>query len=99
MTKLQKNGLIFNLNEKVADIRCPICNKIIKPKTCVFYDCEFQFIGKKIEDGDIKEYDSKTRETKSDNFKYFDPLENGEIVWTELNIYVLPKQSIKYLPN
>jgi hypothetical protein len=99
MTKLHKNGLIFNLNEKVADIRCPICNKIIKPKTCGFYDCEYQFIGKKIEDGDIKEYDSKTRETKGDNFEYFDPLENGEIVWTELNIYVLTKQKIKYLPN
>ena len=98
-TVLTKDGLIFNLNEKVTDIRCPICKKIIKPKTCGFYDCEYQFIGKKIMDGDVINYDSKTRETKGNNFEYFDALENGEIIWTELNIYVLPKQNIKYLPN
>ena len=99
MTKLPNDGLNFSLNEKVADIRCPICNKIIKPKTCGFYDCEYQLVGKKIDDGEIKKYESKTRETNGNNFEYFDPLKNGEIVWIELNIYVLPKQRIKYSPN
>ena len=99
MTVLTKDGLIFNLNEKVADIRCPMCKKIIKAKTCGFYDCEYQFIGKKIVDGEVIKYDSKTRETMGNNFEYFHGLENGEIIWTELNIYVLPRQSIKYLPN
>ena len=96
MTKLSDDGLHFNLNEKVTDIRCPICNKIITPKTCGFYDSEYQFVGKKIDNGDIKEYDSKTRETMGNNFEYFDTFKNGEIVWIELNIYVLPKQNIKY---
>jgi len=98
MTKLPKDGLNFNLNEKVADIRCPICSKIITPKTCGFYDCEYQFVGKKIDDGEIKHYDSKTRETNGNKCEYYDTLKNGEIVWIELNIYVLPKQSIKYSP-
>lgn len=98
MTNLPNDGLNFNLNEKVADIRCPICSKIIKPKTCGFYDCEYQFVGEKIDEGEIKKYDSKTRETFGNNFEYFDALKNGEIVWIKLNIYVLPKQKIKYSP-
>ena len=98
MTKLPNDGLNFNLNEKVVDIRCPICSKIIKPKTCGFYDCEYQFIGKKIDEGDIKNYNSNTRETIGNNFEYFDVFKNGEIMWIEFNIYVLPKQSIKYSP-
>lgn len=99
MTTLTKDGLTFNLNEKAVDIKCPICKKNIKPKTCGFFDCEYQFIGTKLFEGDIKNYDSKTRETQGDNFEYFDALGNGEVLWYELNIYVLPKQSIKYLPN
>lgn len=98
MTNLSSDGLNFNLNEKVAEIRCPICSKIIKPKTCGFYNCEYQFVGEKIDDGEIKKYDSKTRETIGNNFEYFDALKNGEIVWIKLNIYVLPKQNIKYSP-
>ena len=98
MTNLANDGLNFNLNEKIADIRCPICNKIIKPKTCGFYDCEYQFVGEKIDEGEIKKYDSKPRETIGNNFEYFDAIKNGEIVWIKLNIYVLPKQNIKYSP-
>ena len=98
MTKLPDEGLNFNLNEKVTDIRCPICNKIIKPKTCGFYDCEYQFVGEKIDKGEINKYDSKTKETIGNNFEYFDALKNGETVWIKLNIYVLPKQNIKYSP-
>ena len=98
MTNLPNDGLNFNLNEKIVDIRCPICNKIIKPKTCGFFDCEYQFVGEKIEEGEIKKYDSKTRETIGNNFEYFDVIKNGEIVWIKLNIYVLPKQNIKYSP-
>ena len=96
---LSKDGLKFNLNERVADIRCPICNEIIKLKTCGFYDCEYQFIGKKIANGEIYQFDSKTRETKENNFEYYDVFKNGEIIWTEINVYILPKQSIKYMPN
>lgn len=94
-TDLPNRGLMFNLNEQVINIRCPICNKIIKCKTCGFYDCEYQFVGKKIDKGDVVEFDSKTRETKGNKFDYFDPFENGEVLWIELIIYVSPKQNIK----
>ena len=89
----------YNLQENILQIKCPMCDGLVVPKTCGFYDCEYQLVGKKIDDGDIKKYESMTRETIGKNFEYFDPLKNGEIVWIELIIYVLPKQSIKYSPN
>ena len=95
-TKLKEEGLNFCLNNEIVNIKCPICNKIINPKTCGFWKCEYQFIGTKIEDGEEKEYDSKTKETKGDEFEYFNPYENGKVRWTSLNIFVLPKQRIKY---
>ena len=98
MTHLPDKGLIFNVNEEISNIRCPMCNKIINLETCGFYECEYQFIGKKIDKGEIEFFDSKTRETKNNKFEYFDPLNNGKVTWLELNIYVLPKQEIKYLP-
>ena len=89
----------FNINEEIKNILCPLCNKIIKTKTIGFYQCEYQIKGEKIENGDPVQYDSKPKETKDDKFEYFDPEENGEADWTELVIYVLPKQKIKYQSN
>ena len=89
----------YSINDEIKNIVCPICNKIIKPKTIGFYQCEYQIKGEKIENGDIVQYDSKPKETKDDKFEYFDPEENGETDWTELVIYVLPKQKIKYQSN
>jgi hypothetical protein len=91
-----KESLIFVLNKEIINIKCPLCSKIIKPKTCGLWKCEYQFIGKKIEEGDLIEFDSKTKETNSDDFEYYNPFENGETQWVELTIYVLPKQNIKY---
>ena len=56
------------------------------------------WIGKKIEKGKLIEFDSKPKETKDDKFEYFDPSDNGMATWTELIIYVIPKQKIKYEP-
>lgn len=63
MTKLSSKGLVFNLNTEISNIRCPICNFLIKIKTCGFYKCEYQFKGRKLEPGEEKEifYDSKTK--------------------------------------
>ena len=97
-TKLEEK-LIFNLNEQLLNIKCPICDKIIKPKTCGFWKCEYQFVGKKIQEGDLVEFDSKTMETKGNDFEYYDAFKNGETQWMELIIYVLPKQEIKYEKN
>ena len=46
-----------------------------------------------------KEERSLPLNSKVKKFEYFDPLRNGEVLWLELIIYVLPKQEIKYQPN
>ena len=97
-----KVGIIhkkFNLQENVLNIKCPICDKIIVPKTCGFWECEYQFEGDKIENGDLKHVDTKCKETKDDNFEYYNPYENDSALWTNLNIYVIEKQNIKYKEN
>ena len=89
--------LKFDLRNEARNIKCPMCNRIIKIKTCGFYECEFQFIGKKEdENGEEIDYESEPKETQSDDFEYFDPNDNGETEWFDLIIYVLPKQEIKY---
>ena len=76
-----------------------MCNGIVIPETCGFWKCEYQFVGKKIQEGDLVEFDSKTKETKGNDFEYYDAFKNGETQWMELVIYVLPKQEIKYEKN
>ena len=89
----------FNLQENVLNMKCPMCDKIIIPKTCGFYKCEYQFVGDKIENGDLKHVDTKCKETVGNNFEYFNPYESGNSIWTNLNIYVIKKQEIKYHGN
>ena len=96
---IEKNSFVFNVIEQRENMKCPICKSIIKPKTVGFYKCEYQIIGRKIEEGKPIHYDSKPKETKDDNFEYFDPDENGEEEWTKMVIYVLPKQDMKYQSN
>ena len=86
----------FNLQNNVLYIHCPLCEGIIVPKTCGFWKCEYQFVGDKIEDGKLKHIDTKSKETKGDNFEYFDPYDNDSSLWTNLDIYIIEKQNIKY---
>ena len=67
---------IFNLNDNITKITCPICHTIIKLKTCGFWKCEYQFIGDKIEGGKKVHVDTKSKETNGDNFEYFNPYKN-----------------------
>ena len=76
-----------------------MCNGLVVPKTCGFWECEYQFEGDKIENGKLKNVDSRCKETKGDNFEYYNPYENGSSIWTNLNIYVIEKQEMKYLTN
>ena len=89
----------FDLKKEVTNIKCPICNRIFKAETCGFYKCEYQFSGKIIVEGEIKDYTSEPKETKNNEFEYFDPYKNGKQEWLELIIYILPKQEIKYKKN
>ena len=96
---IHKVGIIhkvYNLQKNILNIKCPICDGIMVPKTCGFYKCEYQFEGDKIEEGKLKHVDTKCKETKEDDFEYFNPYENGSSLWTNLNIYVIEKQNIKY---
>ena len=93
---LLEKKMKFSLKKEILKINCPICKKIIKPKTCGFRDCEYQFVGTRIKEGNINNYESKPKETKINELEYFDPYENGEEGWIDLIIYVLPKQIIKY---
>ena len=90
---------IFNLQNNVLNIKCPICDGIIVPKTCGFLECEYQFLGDKIEEGALKHVEIKSKETKGDNFEYFDPYENESSLWLNLDIYVIERQKIKYKGN
>ena len=94
-----KNIFIFNLNDNVINIKCPICDSIIKLKTCGFWKCEYQFIGQKIEKGRLEDFNSCPKETKGNEFDYFDPSDNGNVTWTKLIIYVIHRQKIKYKSN
>jgi len=93
---LPEKGMIFDMLENVENIKCPICNEIIEPETWGFFECEYQFIGKKIEDRKVVKYDSKTRETKANKMDYLEQKGEKKVKWTELKIYVLPIQKIKY---
>jgi len=93
---LPEKGMVFNMIENIDNIRCPICKKIIEPETCGFFKCEYQFIGKKIECGEVVNYDSKTKETKENKLDYLEQKGKKKVKWTELKIYVLPRQKIKY---
>ena len=95
-SSLPGEGLIFNMIENIWKIRCPICNKIFRPKTCGFYNCEYQFIGKKIEDGEVESYNSNQRKTNKNKFESFESKGKKEVRWAELKIYVLPIQKIEY---
>ena len=89
----------FNLQENVKNIKCPMCFNIIVPKNCGFWKCEYQFEGDKTEDGVLKHVDTKCKETKDNNFEYYNPYENNSAIWTNLNIYVIEIQDIKYEEN
>lgn len=65
----------FYLNEKITEIKCPICKKIFKPETFGFKNCEYQIVGKKIDHelGTPDNYDSNPKETKNNNLEYYCP--------------------------
>jgi len=60
----------FNLQKNILNIKCPICNGYVVPKTCGFLKCEYQFVWDKIEDGKLKHVVTKCKETKDNNFEY-----------------------------
>ena len=91
-----EEGLIFDMQEKRGEIKCPLCEYMFEPNTCGFYKCEYQFIGTKKEGGKPVEYNSEPK-VANNNLEYYKPNKKKEkIQWLKLKIYVLPIQDIKY---
>ena len=84
----------FNLQKK--QIECPICKKNFVPKTLGFWKCEYQIKGEKLKEGDYYKVNINGKETKGDDFEYFDTDENGTTTWTELVIFACYRQKMKY---
>ena len=85
----------FDLEKKVEDLKCPFCSKIFSFKTCGFWKCEYQFEGHKIKEGEIKYVITVPKETKDNDFEYYNPSENITY-WKNLIIYILSKKDIKF---
>jgi len=86
----------FDFNEQKKEIVCPICNKNFIPKTLGFWKCEYQIKGEKLKDGEYCKVNINGKETKGDDFEYFDADENGTATWSELLVFACYRQKIKY---
>jgi len=84
-------NLKFNLQQNIVNIKCPMCDGIIMPKTCGFWKCKYKFEGDKIEKGELKHINPEYKETNGDKFEYLDPLDNNSVIWTNLDIYAFEK--------
>ena len=85
----------FSIGDNITEIKCPICGCIIISKTCGFWQCEYQFIGDKIEKGKLIHVDTSPKEV-GNKFEYFNLDESPSILWAKLDIYVIKLQEIKY---
>ena len=72
---------------KKKEIKCPICNKNFSLKTLGFWKNEYQIKGEKLKNGEYSEVDINGRETKDDDFEYFDANETGTTTWTTLLVF------------
>ena len=86
----------FDLNKQKKEIICPICHKNFIPLTLGFWKCEYQIKGEKLKNGEYCKVNINGKETKDDNFEYFDANENGTAIWDELIIFACYRQKMKY---
>ena len=86
----------FDFNEQKKEIICPICNKNFIPQTLGFWKCEYQIKGEKFKNGEYCKVNINGKETKDDDFEYFDADENGTATWSELLVFACYRQEIKY---
>jgi len=85
----------FSIGDNIEEIKCPICGCIIISQSCGFWECEYQFIGDKIEKGKKIHVDTNPKEV-GNKFEFFSPDESPSILWIKLEIYVIERQNIKY---
>ena len=81
----------YNLGENISEmeIRCPICTQVVKPKTCGFYGCAYNFLGEILEGKNTESFKTETLEASEKYFYYYKPSEKlGK--WLSLKIYTIP---------
>lgn len=89
----------FDFYSDKKNIICPICSKNFLPLTMGFWKCEYQIKGEKLKGGDYEEIDICGKETKGDNFEYYDPNSNDTAFWSNLLIFTGYRQKMKYRKN
>ena len=85
----------FNSDDR-KNIKCPICSKNFVPITMGFWKFEYQIKGEKLKNGDYKKVNLNGKETKGDDFEYFDPYKNETVSWSKLMIFTGHRQKMKY---
>ncbi len=86
----------FDFNSDRKEIKCPICSKNFIPNTMGFWKCEYQIKGEKFRNGEYQEVEINGRETKGDEFEYYDPYANQTAFWSSLTIFIANRQKMKY---
>ena len=86
----------FDINLKAKEIVCPICSKNFIPNTLGFWKCEYQIKGEKLKNGEYIQININGKETKGNDFEYYDTNESGTTFWSKLIICVGYIQEMKY---
>ena len=73
-----------------------MCSKNFIPITMGFWKCEYQIKGEKFEDGEYQEVEINGRETKGDEFEYYDPNSKKPGLWSSLTIFTANRQKMKF---
>ena len=92
----KSNNIKFSIDEQKREIKCPICNKNFMPLTLGFWKCEYQIKGVRLKNGEYEDVNINGKETKGDEFEYYDPSDNGTSYWDSLTVFVCPRQKLKY---
>ena len=92
----KSNNIKFSIEQQKREIKCPICDKNFMPLTFGFWKCEYQIKGVRLKNGEYEDVNINGKETKGDDFEYYDPSDNGTSFWDSLTVFVCPRQKLKY---
>ena len=84
---------MFNIDKNIKNIKCPFCLCNILPSTLGFYNCEYQIIYEKLEEGKCISKEIKHTITKDKHITYFK--RHKEFYYYELKIFTISILKIK----
>ena len=89
MVVYQVGMRIFDLMLNNDEVKCPICKKWIQALICVFFKCEYKYIGIKQDSATslfIKVSAPAWMRTSQTNPEVYDPAQSGVVQWKNLKI-------------